>query len=224
MIIVFGSLNLDLIAYVDALPQPGQTVPARSFRSEPGGKGGNQALAAARDGAAVAMVGAIGDDAFAVDMLGHLRAAGVDLQRVARVAGASGCALIAADRHGRNSIIVNAGANATVRAAQLPDALLGPATTLLLQMETPADENADLIRRARARAARIVLNLAPATALPDTALRMLDWLVVNEAEAEWLAAAHGVEASAAALHAGFGTGVVRTLGAAGVEAAWRGGR
>lgn len=220
MIVVFGSINLDLIFALPAIPHPGETVLGPDTRIEPGGKGANQAVAAARDGAPVVMAGAVGRDALAAGALRLLREAGVDLSRVAETDATTGCAAIAVDPAGNNAIAVGSGANRLARAAQVEDALLSPATTLVLQMEVPAEETAALIRRARARGARIVLNLAPAAALPDDALRMLDVLLVNETEAAWLGRHLGCDASAGALRVALsGVAVVRTLGAGGVEAA-----
>ncbi len=219
MIIVFGSINLDLIFPLPSLPGPGQTVLGPDLRIEPGGKGANQALAAARDGAAVGFAGAVGRDDFAAPALGLLRTAGIDLSRLARVAASTGVAAIAVDPAGRNQIALAAGANRLARAAQVEDEALGPATTLLLQMECDPDETAALIRRARARGARILLNLAPPGPLAPDVLAALDFLLVNEDEAAWLAARLGTAADAATLAARLGIGVVRTLGAAGAEAA-----
>jgi ribokinase len=219
MILVFGSINLDLIFALDGLPVPGRTVLGPGVRMEPGGKGANQACAAARDGARVVMAGAVGRDALAEGALPALEAAGVDLTRVARVEAATGCAAICVDREGRNQIAVGSGANLEVREAQVEDALLGPATTLVLQMEVDAEETARLIRRAHARGARIVLNLAPAHPLPAEVLRQVDVLVVNEDEAATLGAALGCEAAAAPLHGRLGVAVVVTLGGEGAEAA-----
>ena len=220
MIVVFGSINLDLIFALPAIPHPGETVLGPDTRIEPGGKGANQAVAAARDGAPVVMAGAVGRDALAAGALRLLRAAGVDLSRIAETDATTGCAAIAVDPAGNNAIAVGSGANRLARAAQVEDGLLSPATTLVLQMEVPAEETATLIRRARARGARIVLNLAPAATLPDDALRMLDLLLVNETEAAWLGRHLGCDASAGALRTALsGVAVVRTLGAGGVEAA-----
>ena len=219
MIVVFGSINLDLIFALPSIPRPGETVLGPDTRIEPGGKGGNQAVAAARDGAAVIMAGAVGRDALAAGALRLLRAAGVDLSRVVETGATTGCAAIAVDSAGNNAIAVGSGANRLADAAQVEDALLSPATTLLLQMEVPVAQTAALIRRARARGARIVLNLAPAAPLPEDALRAPDLLLVNETEAASLAAHLGCDGDAAALHVRLGVGVVRTLGADGIDAA-----
>ncbi len=223
MIVVFGSINLDLIFALDHLPRPGETVLGPATRIEPGGKGANQAVAAARDGASVQMAGCVGRDALANGALGTLREAGVNLSRVARSDLVTGCAAICTDPAGRNQIAVGSGANTLARAAQVEDAILTASTTLLLQMETDPGQTAALIARARARECRIVLNLAPARALDAGALRAVDLLIVNETEAKWLAGQHGMPTDAAGLHAGLAVGVVRTLGKLGAEWATRDG-
>jgi ribokinase len=220
MIVVFGSINLDLIFSLPKIPAAGETVLGPSTRIEPGGKGANQAVAAARDGAAVLMAGAVGGDALGSGALALLRDAGVDLERVARVEASTGCAAIAVDPAGNNAISVGSGANLLARAAQVEDAVVGSAATLVLQMEVAAEETAALIERARALGTRIVLNLAPAAALPEAALRAVDVLVVNGTEGAWLAAHLGCAASAAALAARLsGVAVVLTRGEAGAEIA-----
>jgi ribokinase len=219
MIVVFGSINLDLIFALPAIPRAGETLLGPQVRIEPGGKGANQAVAAARDGGTVAMAGAVGPDALADDALVLLSQAGVDTTRIAVSAAATGCAAIAVDPQGRNAIAVGSGANLLARQAQIEDALLGPQTTLLLQMECDPAETASLIRRARAAGSRILLNLAPAGALAPDALRMVDLLVANESEAAWLATELGTSADAASLTAALGTAVVRTLGEQGAELA-----
>ncbi len=205
MITVFGSINLDLIFALDRLPAPGETVLGPGVRTEPGGKGANQAVAAALQGAQVTMVGAVGRDAMADPALAGLHAAGVDISRVARADAGTGCASICT-AGGQNLIAVGAGANLLARAAQVEDALLGPGHTLLLQMECDPAETAALI--ARAQGCRIILNLAPAAPLPQVALEAVDLLIVNEAEAAWLnEAMPGLT----------GPELVRTLGERGAE-------
>jgi ribokinase len=218
MIVCFGSINLDLIFLLSHLPEPGQTVLGSRMRIEPGGKGANQAVAAARDGARVVFAGAVGRDALAEDALALLRRSGVDITRVVQADTATGCAAICVDPAGRNLIAVASGANQSARQAQIEDALLTPAATVLLQRETDPGETEALIRRARARGARVILNLAPPGPLAEDALRALDLLVVNEDEAAWLGAHIGSAGDAAALHAALGVGVVVTLGEAGVQA------
>jgi ribokinase len=218
MIVVFGSINFDFLLTVASLPTAGGTVLAERCALQPGGKGANQAVAAARDGADVIFAGAVGQDALADAVLANFAPCGIDFSRVVRVAAPTGCASVAVDREGHNQIIVAQGANLLARESQIEGCLLGAGTTLLLQMETDPTEVAALIRRARSLGARIILNLAPAMPLPMAALQAVDILAVNETEAEWLGGHLGVGRDAAALHGALGVTVVRTLGSAGVEA------
>jgi ribokinase len=218
MIVVFGSINLDLIYRVDSMPQPGQTILAHTMTTEPGGKGANQAVAAALDSAYVAMIGMVGDDALATTALAGLRAAGVDLSGVGTTDCPTGSACIAIDVGGQNQIIVAAGANTATRRDQVHEAVLTPGTILLTQMETDLAQTAMLIRDAHEKGLRCIHNLAPAGPLEADALRLLDVLVVNEEEGEWLARhLGGTTGDAATLHELLGVTVVRTLGADGVE-------
>jgi ribokinase len=223
MILVFGSLNIDLVVRVKSLPAPGETVLGPSYDVVAGGKGANQALAAARAGAAVAMLGAVGKDAFNEIALAELAASGVDLAGVARKGPRTGAAFITVDRKGGNEIVVASGANLKARQSRVSDAALGPQTLVVLQMEVPVRENWALARRARARGARVLLNAAPAQPLPAEALASLDWLVANEIEIAAIAGAagHGGEdprAAGAALAAATGIAVVVTLGSRGAVA------
>ncbi len=219
-VLVFGSVNADLVFRLPALPAPGETVLGPGVAFLPGGKGANQAVAAARDGAAVAFAGAVGRDALAGVATAALRASGVDLSRLAVVDAPTGCAAIGVDPAGANLILVGSGANLAARAAQVEDAALTPATTLLLQGEVPAEETTALVLRARARGARVLLNLAPAGPMAEAALRALDLLILNAGEAARLAADLGLPAAeAAALAARLGVRVAVTRGAAGAEAA-----
>ena len=190
MVIVFGSINVDLVTRVARFPRPGETLAAQSFAVYAGGKGANQALAAALAGATVQLYGAVGRDAFADVALELLVAAGIELAGVARVAEPTGCATILVDTQAENSIVIAAGANARAEPETVPDAVLGAATTLVLQQEVPQAANAALVARARRRGARIVLNAAPARAVPLDLLRQIDVLVVNESEAATMAMLH----------------------------------
>jgi ribokinase len=223
MIVVFGSLNVDLVLPVKSLPRPGETVLGRSYSIVGGGKGANQALAARRAGGNVRMIGAVGRDGFAGIALAELAGAGVDLSGVARQPAPTGCAFICVDRVGENHIAVASGANLKPRERQVGDDLLGPESLVVMQMEVPPAQNWALIARARKRGARLLLNVAPAGALPAAALRALDWLVVNEIEV--LALAQGLgrgsadpRAAGAAVAAAAGVAVVVTLGAQGAVA------
>jgi ribokinase len=224
MIVVFGSINLDLFVRVERLPAPGETVLGPRLETAPGGKGANQALAAKRAGAAaVRLVGRVGRDPFAAPALELLRAGAVDLDRVEPGDEPTGCAFIAIDDQGQNQIVVASGANRSVDQAQVPDDWLGPRTLLVVQMEVPHAATWAVVRRARAAGARIVLNAAPAGAAPVEALAALDLLIVNEVEV--LAVADGLGVAAAdAIAAGRALApqldipVVVTLGQAGAVA------
>jgi ribokinase len=217
MILVFGSINLDLIFPMEALPRPGETLLAKGFRTEPGGKGANQAVAAARDGVQVAMYGAVGRDAFAGPALAGLRAVGVDLAGVESVDAPTGVASIVTDAAGRNSIAVAPGANLFAKHLRIADQDIEQKSIIIVQMECSRDETCELIRRAAARGARVVLNLAPASKVPEDVLSKTHLVVVNEDEARFLSAQLDAPADAQAISRKLGVGVVRTLGAAGCE-------
>jgi len=217
MITCFGSLNADLIYELDRLPTVGQTVRSRRQRLEAGGKGTNQALAAALDGAAVTMVGAVGRDPFAELALSRLRAAGVDVGSVLAGEASTGTASIYVDGDGRNEIVIAEGANAEAAARQIDDAALAAMDILLLQLETPVAEVETLLARAKAAGVRTLLNLAPAIAIDLDALRLCEILIVNEDEAETVASRLGCGADADGLSGALGTNVLRTMGAQGAE-------
>jgi ribokinase len=186
MIVVFGSINIDLVIATPTLPAPGETVLGRSYALLPGGKGANQALAARRAGAEVMLAGAVGEDVFAAPALALLRAASVDLSLVRVTSEPTGCASVTVSAAGENLIAVASGANLLAMAELVPDALLGPEATVLAQLELPIAEIGRLLQRAKARGARTMLNLAPAATLDDETLRHLDVVVANEGEARAL--------------------------------------
>jgi ribokinase len=209
MILVFGSINVDLIVPVPHLPGPGETVLGGDYALLPGGKGGNQALAARRAGAEVVLVGAVGAESFAGIALDLLRREGVDTRLVRVVARPTGCAAIMVSAEGENLIAVASGANTSVLSDQVADELLGAGTTLVAQMEVPPGETEILIRRVRARGGRSLLNLAPARAIDPALLGEIDLVVANEGEA----AALGSDLARLALR--LRQGLVVTRGAAG---------
>lgn len=188
VILVFGSINVDVVVPVPFLPTPGETVLGGDYALLPGGKGANQALAACRAGAAVMLAGAVGNDAFAALALEGLRRDGVDLALVRRVERPTGVAAIMVGARGENLIAVAPGANREAAAAGVPDSALGPGTVLVCQMEVPARETWALIRRARAAGARTVLNLAPAAPIDSALFAEIDILVANAGEAATLGA------------------------------------
>lgn len=230
-VLVFGSINADFFVQVAELPGPGETVLSPTYRTAAGGKGANQAVAAARAGARVAMVGRIGTDPFGQSLKDGLAAEGIDVAGIARSEQPTGAAFIAIDARGENLILGAGGANLDARAADVADAMLGPKTTVVLQMEVPPEETAVLARRARAAGARVILNLAPALPPPDGLLDDISILVVNEHEVETLARDLGMserdpEPAGWALSRRFGKTVIVTLGADGAlalapGAAWR---
>jgi ribokinase len=221
MLLVFGSINVDLLFRVKALPRPGETLLCPSYELAAGGKGANQATAAARAGATVRMIGHVGDDGFGHFARKALAAAGVDCTRVVTSGRATGIAVIGVNRAAENQIIVASGANRGARAEQVADADLAPGVTLLCQNEVPPAATFALLERAKARGARTILNLAPAGAAPARVLSALDVLVVNEVEAR-LAAGQSEAADIAAfardLARKHGLTCVVTLGAEGALA------
>ena len=218
MILVFGSINVDLICPVPHLPQPGETVLGRDHALLPGGKGANQALAARRAGSEVVLAGAIGRDPFASTALHLVRRDGVDTKLVREVDRPTGCAAILVSSSGENAIAVSPGANSAVRSGWVPDELLNAKTTLVAQMEVPFAETAALIRRAQLRGVRCVLNVAPALPVDAALLPAIDVLVANEREA----AALGPDAIELARR--LQRGLVITRGAAGAIASLSDGR
>ncbi|AMJ62330.1 ribokinase [Bosea sp. PAMC 26642] len=191
MIVVFGSLNVDLVTQVERLPGPGETVIGPAYALHPGGKGANQALAARRAGAEVVMVGAVGNDGFAEIALSLLAADGVDLSRVARVSEPTGAAFIAVDASGANQIVVASGANAAAKAESIGGMVLGDADILLLQREVPEPECIAAAALMKHAGGRVIFNLAPAGPPAAELLALVDILVVNEHEAALLGAAFG---------------------------------
>lgn len=187
-IVVLGSAVVDLVLNPAELPRPGRTVLAPTYALLPGGKGANQAYAAARAGTPPThFVGCVGADGFADITTRSLTSAGVDVTRlVVSPSRPTACAAVVVDAAGENQICVGAGANLDVRAAQLdpPDALRRD-DLLLMQMEIPPEEVFAALEKARAVGAHSVLNVAPSSSpVPASALEALDFLVVNEHECE----------------------------------------
>jgi len=212
MILVFGSINIDLLVPVPRLPGPGETVLGGDYALLPGGKGANQALAARRAGSQVVLAGAVGRDGFAGLALETLRRDGVDTSLVRTVEQPTGCAAIMVSQTAENLIAVAPGANARAQSGQVPDALLGAGTVLVAQMEVPPAETAALIRRVRAAGGRSLLNLAPALPIDPALLGEIDVLVTNEVEAA------GLGADSVGPAAELRQGLVVTRGAAGASA------
>ncbi len=190
-VVVVGSVNMDLVARTPRMPAPGETIAGSRFATIPGGKGANQAVAAARLGARTAIVGCLGDDAFGAQLRGVLRADGVDCRglRVCR-GSSSGVALIVVDEGGRNGIVIVAGANGELSPADVNrnEALLAEAKVVALQLESPLVTVQHAAARARALGKVVVLNPAPAQPVPPSLLADVDYLVPNEIEAQALTA------------------------------------
>jgi ribokinase len=183
-IVVVGSINLDLVAATERIPIAGETVAGLSFRTFPGGKGANQAVAAARLGGSVNMVGKLGDDAFGVQLRDSLEEANVNTEVVKVAPGSSGVALITTDPSGENAITVVAGANAYVSPADL-DAnivLIREAGILLTQLEIPLETVEYLAAIAVKERVPLMLDPAPARFLPPSLLSHVEWLTPNETE------------------------------------------
>ena len=221
MIVVLGSINVDLVVRVRELARPGETVAGDDLRLFPGGKGANQAVAAARAGAKVRMVGALGKDGFAEVAMRGLSDAGIDSASIRATDKPTGVALIAVDQRGQNYITVAPGANFTVEANWLA-ATLSSSDHLALQLEIPLPEIEAAIQRAVSLGARICLNAAPAKELRDVAYSGLDYLVVNETEAEMIASRFGLASApvdfAIAAHRRWGLTAIVTLGGNGALA------
>jgi ribokinase len=189
MILVAGSANLDFVVRAGHIPAPGETVLGRAFQTFPGGKGANQAVACARaGGAATAMLAALGDDDFAKPLLASLATAGVQLHPI-RSKQPTGTAFICVSDEGENAITVAPGANDDLLPAHWPSHV--HISHLLMQLETPVATVLAYAQAARAQGAKVVLNAAPARALPDELLRCVDILVVNEGELATLAGSEG---------------------------------
>ncbi len=224
MITVIGSINLDLIARVARLPKAGETVPGEDFRTAPGGKGANQALAAARAGGQVRMIGAVGKDAFATEALACLKQGRVDLSGVREVHASTGTALILVDEKGENIIAVVPGANATVLPGDLAKAFLAKEEIVMLQHEIPIPTVKKALAAARSAGALSMLNTAPFRADAADLLSEADYVVANETEFDLYADALKLPGDdrASRMRAfveATGRIVIVTLGGAGVLAA-----
>ena len=228
MIIVVGSINLDLVGAVGRLPTPGETVPGDNFVTAPGGKGANQALAARRAGLDVRMIGAVGDDAFAQEALELLNEAGVDLSGVRRAGAATGVALILVGGDGENMIAVIPGANGAVSPGDVEAAAIDSGDIVLLQNEVPGDTVKAALAAARRVGALSILNTAPWRDDRAELIGQADIIVANETEFDLAAGSLALAGSSrdqkmAAFVTQTGRIIVVTLGAEGVIAATKDG-
>ncbi|MFB7010504.1 MULTISPECIES: ribokinase [unclassified Streptomyces] len=222
-IAVLGSANMDLVAYVARAPERGETVTGREFRTVPGGKGANQAVAAARAGGDVTMIGAVGGDEYGAVLRSNLEHAGVGTDLLHTAEGPSGTAHIVVDDQGSNSIVVIPGANGTVTALGPGEmAAIAGADLLLLQLELPLSAVLEGARVAHAQGVRTILTPSPVQSLPAELLDCVDLLIPNEHEAAALTGAADPRA-AAQLLLGQVPAVVVTLGSKGCLYAARGG-
>ncbi|MFD8688930.1 ribokinase [Streptomyces sp. NPDC059651] len=221
---VLGSTNMDLVAYVDRAPERGETVTGREFRTIPGGKGANQAVAAARAGGDVMMIGAVGDDEYGLRMRENLEHSGVDTDLLHTAEGPSGTAHIVVDGKGSNAIVVIPGANGTVTALGPGEiAAIAEADLLLLQLELPLSAVIEGARAGHAQGVRTVLTPSPVQQLPAELLDCVDLLIANEYEAAELSGHSEPHAAAEILLSQVPTLVI-TLGSKGCLYAARGGQ
>ncbi|ASW53912.1 ribokinase [Plantactinospora sp. KBS50] len=214
-VVVLGSANMDLVATAPVLPLPGETVLGSDFVMLPGGKGANQAIAAARAGGAAVLLGAVGSDSFGVTLTARLAASGVDTSRLRVVYGSSGVALVSVNAAGENTIVVVPGANAAFTGLSPEEiAVVCAADVLVAQLEIPLDTVLAAAGAARRAGVPVVLNAAPAMRLPAELTELVDLLVVNEREAAAICG-HGREDPGALLAT-----VPRALLTAGPAGAW----
>jgi ribokinase len=220
-VVVVGSLNMDLVTRAERLPRPGETLAGESFATVAGGKGANQAVAAARLGARVAMIGCVGADAYGVQLREALKGERVDCQAVTSIEGVStGVALIVVDASSQNAIVIVAGGNGklTPEAVMQADNLFLAADVVICQLEVPQATVEHTLRRARALGKTVILNPAPATGpLPADWYASIDYLIPNESEAAALSGLPVVSLETAKVAAkrllGLGVGkVIITLG------------
>ncbi len=224
---VVGSVNMDIVVRCQRLPKPGETLLGSSYKAFPGGKGANQAVAAARLGARVSFVGAVGDDAHGRELYKTLEGEAIDLSHLfVRSGRASGLAMITVAEGGENTIIVAPGANATLTADEvsLARSAIEGSDVLLMQLETPTSAVLAAAKIASDAGKPVILNAAPARAIPAELSRLLSVLIVNRTEAGILGGLDpSVEPSRLALRLAESgpTAVVLTLGSQGAVVAYR---
>ncbi len=185
---VLGAINIDFVVNSDTLPRPGETVRGTEFNQFPGGKGANQAVAAAKLGGTVTMVGAVGNDMFGRTLLDNLRKYAIDTGYVRELPTSSGIALILVDRKGQNLISFVSGANGIVDRSMVDDAreVIAGADVLLLQLECPVETVEYAVRAAHSLGTDVILNPAPASSVSDETLKQCAVVMPNETEAEIL--------------------------------------
>ena len=219
-ILVVGSLNADLVVRAPRFPQPGETISGEDLQVIPGGKGANQAVAAARLGMHVSMLGRVGRDNFGDFLLDNLQSNHVNAQLVQRDEASTGTATILVDGNGQNSIVLSPGANGKVSVADVEHASFSDFSLLLLQLEIPIPTVLRAAQRARENGLRVLLNPAPARPLPDELVTLADFLLPNETELSLLTGmdVDDIPSAEAAAHILLGRGaktVIVTLGSKG---------
>jgi ribokinase len=182
-ILVVGSLNADLVVRAPRFPKPGETISGEDLKIIPGGKGANQAVAAARQGASVAMLGRVGKDSFGPNLIQNLKQNQVDTSNVqADADSATGTAIIVVDANGQNSIVLSPGGNGRVSSADVTNVSFAGYELLLLQLEIPIGTVLSAAQRAKRNGLRVLLNPAPAYSLPDELISLSDFILPNETE------------------------------------------
>jgi ribokinase len=223
-VVVIGSLNMDLVTRAPRLPKGGETLIGQSFATVSGGKGANQAVAAARLGARVSMIGCVGNDAYGEALRGALLAEQIDCQAVSTIDGSSGVALIVVDDNSQNTIVIVPGANGalTVEAIDRFDSVIQAADVLICQLEVPDASVGHALKRGRELGKTVILNPAPASRpLPSDWYASIDYLIPNESEASALSglsvdSLETAQAAATRLIAMGAGKVIITLGAQGL--------
>jgi len=181
-ILVVGSLNTDLVVRTPRFPQPGETISGEDLQVIPGGKGANQAVAAARLGANVSMLGRVGKDNFGDFLINNLQSNNVNTHLIQRDDASTGTATIIVDSNGQNSIVLSAGANGKVSSLDVEHASFSTFDLLLLQLEIPTLTVLSAAKFAKPNGVRIILNPAPAKQLPDELISLADFIIPNEIE------------------------------------------
>ena len=182
-ILVVGSMNADLVVRTPRFPRPGETISGEDLQIIPGGKGANQAVAAARQGASVAMIGRVGNDSFGPVLINNLRNNNVDTTHVQTDAhAATSTAIIVVDANGQNSIVLSPGGNGKVSVADLTNVSFSDHQLLLLQLEIPVEAVISATQRAKESGLRVLLNPAPARSLPEELISLPDFILPNESE------------------------------------------
>lgn len=214
-IVVVGSLNMDLVIRAPRHPEPGETILGSDFKTFPGGKGANQAVAAARLGGSVKMIGQVGEDSFGDSLFEEVTAEGIETKYILRdPREATGVALITVDEAGQNTIVVASGANARLTPVDISNAdeAFEDAAVLLLQLESPLAAVTRAIELAKRHGVKVVLNPAPAQMLSTKLLTQVDYLIPNQTELAFLAGVEGTDTAVSCLRGLGVTKLIVTLG------------